>query len=131
MELSEKMKRSGEEFKKYLKSLYSFNLLVIDDFCFCGQRRENEAEAVKELLDAATNNKCGLIIASQLSSAGWHAYFGDGHMANAIVERIIVNQRHFTIQLEGESRRAGDAKEIPELGMADTAEGNGTEEQNG
>lgn len=131
MELSEKMKRNGEEFKKYLKNLCSFNLLVIDDFCFCERRRENEAEAVKELLDAAASKKCGLIIASQMSQKGWHAYFGDGIMANAIVERIIVANKHFTIKLEGDSKRAGDALKIPSKNMADTTNGNGKEAQNG
>lgn len=113
LSLSEKMSSSSAEFVACLKHLVSYRLLVIDDFCICRQLRINEAEAVKELLDACAEKHCGLIISSQLSSTGWIKYFGGGAIAEAIVERILFKSKYFLIKLPDVSHRAGEASEIP------------------
>lgn len=111
--LSERMS-SASEFAACLKHPVSFNLLVIDDFCICTQLRPNEAEAVKELLDACAEKHCGLIVSSQLSNIGWIKYFGGGAIAEAIVERIMFKSKYFLVKLPDKSYRAGEAAEIPD-----------------
>lgn len=124
LRLSEAM-NSRAEFLSCIKELCSYDLLVIDDFCICKKPRDNEAEAVKELLDACLAKQSGLIISSQLNGRGWLNYFGKNAIAEAIVERILRKSNHFLIRFESQSHRVGEPAPIPELkndkGRADHA----------
>lgn len=113
LELSEKMNRPIE-FMSYINHLCSYNLLVIDDFCINKRPHPNEPEAIKTFLDKCLEKRCGLIISSQVTSSGWISYFGKDAIAEAIVERILIKDKYFTIPLKGESHRAGKAAIIPE-----------------
>lgn len=87
---------------KLRRALTKPHLLILDDFGIA-PIPEHSKEDLFELLEARTDLGSTLI-AGQLSPSEWHDYLASGHLADAIMDRIV--QRAHTIELKGDSLRA-------------------------
>lgn len=86
---------------KMRKSLYAPRLLILDDFGIAPIGEPSKADLF-ELLEARCDAGSTMII-GQLAPTEWHAYLDTGHMADAMMERIV--QRAHMIALKGDSLR--------------------------
>ena len=77
-------------------------VLILDDFGVA-PITDSEKEDLFELLEARTDVGSTLITA-QLAPSEWYNYLSAGHLADAIMDRII--QRSHSIELKGKSLRA-------------------------
>ena len=91
------------------KLYYSNDVLFIDDVCI-GEQRNGESFVFKDLVQKCReNNRCGLILASQLSPVNWLQHMGGSkEAADAVMDRILNNYEH--ILLEGQSQRSEKPK---------------------
>lgn len=91
------------------KQYYSHDVLFIDDICI-GEQRNGESFVFKDLVQKCReNNRCGLILASQLSPVNWlHHMGGSKEAADAVMDRILHNYQ--LIQLDGQSKRSEKPK---------------------
>jgi DNA replication protein DnaC len=86
---------------RLLKALGKVNVLVIDDWGLApigDAERRDLMEVMEERHDAGAT-----IITSQLPVKHWHAYVGDGTIADAILDRL--TSRAHRIELNGPSMR--------------------------
>ncbi|MGB0908009.1 MAG: IS21-like element helper ATPase IstB [Maricaulaceae bacterium] len=84
------------------KAFIKPKLLIIDDFGIA-PISEPEKEDLFELLEARTDVGSTLI-AGQLAPGEWYQYLSSGHLADAIMDRVV--QRSHSIELKGKSLRA-------------------------
>ena len=91
------------------KQYYSHDVLFIEDICI-GEQRNGESFVFKDFVQKCReNNRCGLILASQLHPANWLQHMGGSkEAADAVMDRILHNYQH--IQLEGQSQRSEKPK---------------------
>lgn len=91
------------------KQYYSHDVLFIDDVCI-GEQRNGESFVFKDLVQKCReNNRCGLILASQLHPANWLQHMGGSkEAADAVMDRILHNYQH--LQLDGQSQRSEKPK---------------------
>ena len=86
---------------KLRRALTRPQVLILDDFGL-GTITEAEKEDLFELLEARTNVGSTLIT-GQLSPSEWYNYLSMGHLADAIMGRIL--QRSHSIELKGKCLR--------------------------
>lgn len=86
---------------KLRRALTRPQVLILDDFGVA-PITEPEKEDLFELLEARTDVGSTLIT-GQLSPSEWYTYLSAGHLADAIMDRII--QRSHSIELKGKSLR--------------------------
>ena len=108
--LYQRVPRLGEElrirhgngtFGKWLIQLAKTDILLLDDWGMAGIDSQTRADLLEIIDDRAANK--ATIITSQLPIEHWHAWIGDPTIADAIVDRVLQRNHHFT--LTGESLR--------------------------
>ena len=87
---------------KLRRALTKPALLILDDFGI-SPIPETSKEDLFELLEARTDIGSTLIT-GQLAPSEWHDYLAAGHLADAIMDRVV--QRSHTISLKGDSLRS-------------------------
>lgn len=95
-------RRAVGHYRKWLKHILKYDLIILDDFVLSATCDENEIMTVLELIDSRCQHK-STIIASQWQVKGWHDRLGGGPMADSILDRIIYNS--YNIELKGRSLR--------------------------
>lgn len=99
------------KYPQLLKEYSNFDLIAIDDFCSeDAAPRRNEGSVMREWLDICHIRGCNILLASQKSPKGWHAYYGGGTAADAVLDRLLSS--HSDIKLTGDSRRSKAAVDI-------------------
>lgn len=83
------------------KGLTRPELLILDDFGISPYSQQ-QTEDLFEIIESRTEEG-SILIAGQLSTEEWHAYLCSGHLADAIMDRLIQNSHQ--ILLKGDSRR--------------------------
>lgn len=86
---------------KFRKALTKPALLILDDFGI-SPIPEASKDDLFELLEARTDVG-STMITGQLAPSEWHDYLETGHLADAIMDRVM--QRSHTIALKGDSLR--------------------------
>ncbi len=89
------------DYRKMLKQLSKFDLLIIDEFLLTPVK-EQERNDILELMESRCN-KHSTIRCSQWAAEGWYQRLGEGPVADAILDRIINSS--YTMLLEGSSMR--------------------------
>jgi len=97
----EAMKTQGN-YKKYMRRINKFDLLIIDDFLLSTPQSEAERMDFLNLIDSR-NVKKSIIICSQWLPEGWHDKLGGGPIADATLDRIMNSS--YNIDLQGKSLR--------------------------
>ena len=107
--LSAQQTGSPEIYEKRKSSYASNQLLLLDDICI-GSAKDGESFVFKELVQLCReNNRCGLILVSQLKPSKWMSLMGGSkEAADAVIDRISSKCLH--INLEGNSHRASRRK---------------------
>lgn len=87
-----------EEWIKVKNRYIKCDLLILDDFLL-EALKERES---RELLEVVEGRKRAgsLLICSQFSPAGWHSKFGEGAIADAVIDRLVHNA--YLIHIEGD-----------------------------
>ena len=93
-------------FGNWLINLAKTDVLILDDWGL-GNLEQGTRSDLLEIIDDRAANKA-TIITSQLPIEHWHAWIGDGTIADAILDRIM--QKNHRINLTGESLRTRSQK---------------------
>ncbi len=103
-----KMAKADGSYLKLLAKLERQHLLIIDDFGLQPLDNQNRLSLL-EIIDDR-QNKGALIVTSQLPVNRWYDVIGEKTVADAILDRLIL-QAH-RIELKGESMRRKRAKQL-------------------
>jgi len=88
-------------YPRFFKRLQKAELLIIDDFGLASIDKEARSLLMDVIEDRY--DRMSTIITSQIPVTEWHPLFGDGIMADAILDRIVYSSHR--IELNGESLR--------------------------
>lgn len=93
--------RAEGTIRKVMKQIEKVDLLIIDDFLLVDTTLTEQ----KDLMEIFEFRGRGYstILCSQLSESEWHSKLGGGHLADAILDRIVNNS--YRIILKGNSMR--------------------------
>lgn len=96
-------------YEAQLNEIGKVQVVALDDLGAAALRKEEDA-CMKDLLDLCIGNGIGLMIASQMPLEQWHAYYGGGKTADAVMDRIM---RHpLQVKFGGDSKRSHAVKVI-------------------
>jgi DNA replication protein DnaC len=104
-----RIKHGSGAFGKWLLQLAKVNVLILDDWG-TGAIDSATRSDLLEIIDDRGACKA-TIVASQLPIDHWHAWIGDGTIADAILDRIM--QRNHRFALTGESLRHPEKQKKP------------------
>lgn len=91
-------------FKQFVKP----QLLIIDEWMLV-TLTESESKTLLEIIHAR-HKRTSTIFCSQFVPAGWHAKFGDGTLADAILDRIVHDS--YTIEIKSKPGQDHSMREI-------------------
>ena len=99
--------RAQGTYDRLLKRLAKLALLIVDDF---GLASLNELEK-QDLLEAIEERygSGATLVTSQLPVADWHAYLGDGRLADAILDRLVHNAHRIELSSKESMRKERSA----------------------
>jgi len=86
---------------KFINQLEKTNLIILDDFGLQPLTQDIRLTLLQILEDSYQKNS--IIVTSQLPVSMWHQYIGDVTLADAILDRLVVNSSR--IELKGDSLR--------------------------
>lgn len=96
-------------YESQLDEIAKAQVIALDDLGSAALRSGEEV-CMKDLLDLCIGKGIGLMIASQMSLEQWHAYYGGGKTADAVMDRIM---RHpLQVKFGGDSKRSHAVKVI-------------------
>jgi DNA replication protein DnaC len=96
-----------------IRDYASYELLVIDEFCFDLVERQEHPESAHllyKVLDARHQKK-STVLATNVDFDAWGAYLGDPPLAMAFLDRLV--DRAVILKIQGKSYRANRAAQEP------------------
>ncbi len=87
-----------EDWVKVKTRYIKCDLLILDDFLL-ESLKERESRELLEIVEGRKRTG-SLLICSQFSPAGWHSKFGEGAIADAVIDRLVHNS--YLIHIEGD-----------------------------
>jgi DNA replication protein DnaC len=90
-------------YDRLLKRLAKLSLVIIDDFGLASLselEKQDLLEAIEERYGSGAT-----IVTSQLPIGDWHAYLGDGRLADAILDRLVHNAHRIELSSKESMRK--------------------------
>ena len=82
--------------KETIKQYQKYTLLILDE-CLLVKLTETEARDLLEIIHARHHN-ASTVFCSQFAPLGWYNKFPEGHIADAILDRIVPDSYMIEIQ---------------------------------